>query len=45
MKRTARKRGGKATKRGLSTEQIQVLIVIDRYGEMTDEVLKDLSEV
>lgn len=45
IKRTARKRGGKAAKRGLSTEQIPVLIVRDRHGEMTDEVLKDLSEV
>ena len=43
--RTARKRGGKATKRGLSAEQIPVLIVRDRHREMTDEVLKDLSEV
>ncbi len=36
--RTARKRGGKATKRGLSAEQIPVLIARDRHGEMTDEV-------
>ncbi len=43
--RTARKRGGKATKRGLSAEQIPVLIARDRHGEMTDDVLKDLSEV
>ncbi len=33
------------TKRGLSAEQIPVLIARDRHGEMTDEVLKDLSEV
>ena len=43
--RTARKRGGKATKRRLSAEQIPVLIARDRHGEMTDDVLKDLSEV
>ena len=43
--RTARKRGGKATKRWLSAEQIPVLIARDRHGEMTDDVLKDLSEV
>ena len=43
--RTARKRGGRAVKRGLSAEQIPVLIARDRHGEMTDEVLKDLSEV
>ena len=42
--RTARKRGGKAAKRGLSAEQVPVLIARDRHGEMTDEVLKDLSE-
>ena len=37
--RTARKRGGKAAKRGLSAEQVPVLIARDRHGEMTDEVL------
>ena len=36
---------GKATRRGLSAEQIPVLIARDRHGEMTDDVLKDLSEV
>ena len=39
--RTARKRGGKAAKRGLSAEQVPVLIARDRHGEMTDEVLKE----
>ena len=38
--RTARKRGGKAAKRGLSAEQVPILIARDRHGEMTDEVLK-----
>ncbi len=37
--RTARKRGGKAAKRGLSAEPVPVLIARDRHGEMTDEVL------
>ena len=45
MKRTARKRGEKATKRGLSTKQIPILVTRDHHGVMTDEVLKDLSEV
>lgn len=45
MKRTARKRGSKATKCGLSTEQIPVLTVRDRHGEMTDEELKDLRSL
>ena len=45
MKRTPRKRGGKATKRGLSTEQIPVLIARDRHGDMTDEVLKNTGEI
>ena len=45
MKRTPRKRGGKATKRGLSTEQIPVLIARDRHGDMTDQVLKNTGEI
>lgn len=45
LPRAARKRGGKAAKRGLSKEQIPVLIARDRHGEMTDAVLRDLSEV
>ncbi|HIB42512.1 MAG TPA: IS1595 family transposase [Nitrospina sp.] len=44
LPRAARKRGGKAAKRGLSREQIPVLIARDRHGEMTDGVLRDLSE-
>jgi transposase-like protein len=45
IERTPRKRGGKATKRGLSSEQIPVLIVRDRHGDMTDEVLKNTNEI
>lgn len=39
MGRAARKRGGKATKRGLSAEQIPVLICRDRTGSTADFVL------
>ena len=35
-----RKRGGKAKKRGLSAEQIPVLVSRDRAGATTDCVLK-----
>lgn len=45
LPRPARKCGGKAAKRGLSAEQIPVLIARDRHGGMTDGVLRDLSEV
>jgi len=37
--RKARKRGGTASKRGLSAEQIPVLVVRDRHGETTDFIL------
>lgn len=40
MARAPRKRGGKASKRGLSDEQIPVLICRDRTGSTTDFVLK-----
>ncbi|MDA1256162.1 MAG: IS1595 family transposase, partial [Proteobacteria bacterium] len=40
MKRAARKRGGKASKRGLSAEQIPVLICRDRSGSTADFVLE-----
>jgi len=40
MKRKAHKRGGKAAKRGLSAEQIPVLICRDRSGNTADFVLK-----
>jgi transposase-like protein len=39
--RTPRKRGGRAAKRGLSREQIPVLVVRDRSGLTTDYVLTD----
>ena len=39
LERPARKRGGKASQRGLSFEQIPVLIVRDREGHTTDAVL------
>lgn len=39
--RPARKRGGRATKRGLSREQIPVLVARDRSGVTTDFVLTD----
>lgn len=39
LPRAPRKRGGKAAKRGLSAEQIPVLIVRDRVGETADFVL------
>ena len=44
LPRKARKRGGKAEKRGLSVEQIPVLIVRDRHGSTTDSRLPDLSD-
>ena len=44
LPRPARKRGGKASKRGLSGEQIPVLIARDRHGAMTDGVLDDLTD-
>lgn len=40
LPRAARKRGGKASKRGLSDEQIPVLICRDRAGSMADFVLE-----
>jgi len=44
LPRTPRKRGGKAKKRGLSLEQIPVMIVRDRYGATTDSVLQRVTE-
>lgn len=44
LPRPARKRGGKAVKRGLSDEQIPVLVARDRQGNMTDAKLPDLSD-
>ena len=43
LERSPRKRGGKAAKRGLSREQIPVLVVRDRAGATTDAVLRGLS--
>ena len=40
MARKPRKRGGKASKRGLSSEQIPVLICRDRTGETADFILE-----
>jgi len=50
LDRKPRKRGGKASQRGLSKEQIPVLIVRDRDGHSTDAVLesanaKEISKV
>jgi len=43
LDRKPRKRGGKATQRGLSKEQIPVLIARDREGHTTDAVLSSAS--
>ena len=43
MTRPARKRGGKAAKRGLSAEQVPVLIARDRDAATTDQVLDNRS--
>src|SRR5208337_4753893 len=43
LPRPARKRGGKAAKRGLSAEQIPVLVARDRSGATTDAVLAKLN--
>ena len=45
MPRKPRKRGGKAAKRGLSAEQIPVLVARDRQGATTDAVLPKLNRV
>ena len=44
LDRPSRKRGGKASKRGLSSEQIPVLIVRDREGHATDAVLDHANQ-
>ena len=44
LPRKARKRGGKAKKPGLSSEQTPILIARDRYGHHLDAVLPDRSE-
>ena len=43
FERQARKRGGKATKRGLSQEQVPVLVARDRAGVTMDCVLKGMD--
>lgn len=43
MPRAARKRGGKAAKRGLSEEQIPVMVARDRSGATIDAVLPRLN--
>ena len=43
LDRPARKRGGKAKKRGLSDEQVPVLIARDRNQATTDQILEDRS--
>ena len=43
LERKPRKRGGKASQRGLSKEQIPVLIVRDRDGHTTDAVLESAN--
>ena len=43
LRRPARKRGGKASKRGLSDEQVPVLIARDRNKATADEILPDRS--
>ena len=43
LKRAARKRGGKAAKRGLSAEQIPVMVARDRSGATVDAVLPALD--
>lgn len=43
LERPARKRGGKAKKRGLSAEQVPVLIARDRNKTTTDHILPDRS--
>jgi len=45
LKRPARKRGGKASKRGLSSEQVPVLIARDRTKATVDGILPDRSMV
>lgn len=43
MPRKPRKRGGKSAKRGLSAEQIPVIVARDREGSTTDAVLPRLN--
>ena len=43
LPRPSRKRGGKAEKRGLSVEQIPIVVVRDRHGATFDAVLPKLN--
>lgn len=45
LPRKSRKRGGKSAKRGLSAEQIPVIVARDRNGATTDAVLPNLDRV
>ena len=45
MPRKSRERGGKSVKRGLSAEQIPVIVARDRQGATTDAVLPRLNRV
>ena len=45
LPRKPRKRGGKSAKRGLSAEQIPVIVARDRQGATTDAVLAKLNRV
>jgi transposase-like protein len=45
LPRKSRKRGGKSAKRGLSAEQIPVIVARDRQGATTDAVLAKLNRV
>jgi transposase-like protein len=45
LPRKARKRGGTSAKRGMSAEQIPVLVARDRQGATTDAVLPKLNRV
>jgi transposase-like protein len=45
LPRKSRKRGGKSAKRGLSAEQIPVIVARDRNGATTDAVLPRLDRV
>jgi hypothetical protein len=44
LPRPSRRRGGKARKRGLSGEQVPVLIARDRHGHTLDAILPDQSK-
>jgi transposase-like protein len=44
LERKSRKRGGKASKRGISSEQKAVLIVRDRNGNTTDTVMEKSNQ-